>query len=77
MAIIQRMLLQKDLLLYEWKHPSVLRDAWRCRNYIVQSDLRPFLSKSKTKAAFNFLDGNSSGRVGQTELLSSVAQIFK
>lgn len=54
---------------------NVKRDF--ARNYVVQSDLKPFLSKAKAKAAFSYLDANDSGRVGQSELLASVIQIFK
>lgn len=47
------------------------------RNYLVLSDFRRFMDKTKARAAFRYMDDNDSGRVGQSEVLAAVAQIFR
>lgn len=47
------------------------------RNYLVPSDFRRFMDKTKARAAFRYMDDNDSGRVGQSEVLAAVVQIFR
>ncbi len=48
-----------------------------CRNYLEPGDFRRFLNRQKARAAFRHMDENDSGRVGQSEVLAAVVQIFR
>ena len=43
----------------------------------MPGDFRRFLNKQKARAAFRHMDDNDSGRVGQSEVLAAVVQIFR